>query len=69
MTPTGDKATSYKIDYSLKSADNAELWALNIKTVPYTPYRTMALKYAEIINQTNPTTMTASIIGYANMHM
>ena len=46
LTPTGDRATSYKIDYSLKSADHAKLWALNIKTVPYTPYRTMALKYA-----------------------
>ena len=32
----------------LKLADNAKLWALNIKTVPYTLYRTMALKYANI---------------------
>ena len=43
-TLTGDRATSYKIDYSLKLANNAKLGALNIKTVPYTPYRTMALK-------------------------
>ena len=63
----GDGAASNKIDCILEPVGNAKSWANNIKTVPYTLYRTIALKHAN--NKSNePTTRTAGFIGYANMH-